>query len=362
MTVDDSLTFLSRAAARRLAHWMARSTWTLAILLGPGTGALAAGPEAVRVESVPVADRLEVDGAIEAIRGTTVSAQVAGAVLVIDAQAGQAVRAGQVLLRLDAEGARQARAAADAQVREARSALALAQAELKRQKTLHAQQYISQAAYDQVLARYQAARERLFAQRAQALAAEAQTDHFLIRAPYDGIVATLEAHPGDMALPGRPLATLFDPSALRIEAQVPQYLIHRLAGEARIRWPPGLAAGLPDILPIQTLPTRQTASLTGAIRLALPRGAAGPAPGTPVRLSIEIPDSLRERLRIPSSAVVRRGELTGAYVLDERDAARLRQIRLGLANGPWIEVLSGLRAGERVLPDAAHAPAGGREP
>lgn len=359
MRADDPPALPPRTATRRPALPIPRPAWVLAILLGFGAGAQAAAPDTVPVESVMAADRVELDGTVEAVRDTTISAQVAGEVVDVGARAGQAVRAGQLLLRLDAESARQARAAADSQVSEAESALVLAQADLKRQRALREQQYISQAAYEQARARYQAAQARVAAQRAQALAAGAQAGHFLIQAPYDGVIASFEAHPGDMVMPGRPLATMFDPSALRIEAQVPQYLLHRLAGAARIHWPSGLAQGLPDTLPIEVLPTRQAASLTGAIRLELPAGAAGPVPGMPVRLSIEIPDSLRERLRIPSGAVLRRGELTGAYVLDGQGAAHLRQIRTGPADGPWVEVLSGLRASERVLADPARVPSGG---
>ncbi len=359
MKADDHPALPPPATLRWPIPWMPGPAWLLAVLLGLGAGAQATTLETAAVESVMAADRLEVDGTVVAVRDTTISAQVAGEVADVGARAGQAVRAGQLLLRLDAEGARQARAAADAQVREAESALALVRADLKRQQALREQQYISQAAYEQARARYQAAQARVAAQRAQALAAGAQADHFLIQAPYDGVIASFEAHQGDMVMPGRPLATMFDPSALRIEARVPQYLLHRLAGRAWIRWPSELAPTLPDTLAIEVLPTRQAASLTGTIRLELPRGAAGPVPGMPVRLSIEIPDSLRERLRIPSGAVLRRGELTGAYVLDGQGAAHLRQIRTGPADGPWVEVLSGLQASERVLVDPARAPGGG---
>jgi hypothetical protein len=60
---------------------------------------------------------------------------------------------------------------------------------------------------------------------------------------------------------------------------------------------------------------------------------------------------------VPASAVVRRAEMTGVYVLDAQNHPRLRQVRLGrtlpAAEGaaPQIEVLSGLRDGERVALD-----------
>lgn len=304
------------------------------------------------------ADRIEVDGTVEAVRSATIAAQVAGEIQANDLQAGRRVRAGEILLRLDDEAALRAQAGAEAQAREIRADLALARAEFKRKQALYERQYISRAAYEQALARRQAAEARLAAQQAQVSAVGIQADHFLIRSPYDGIVASIEAEPGDMAMPGRPLLTIFDPSSLRLSAQIPQHLIPRLDRQARIHWPDDLAEGLPEVLPIEVLPTRHDHSLTGTIRLPLPAAVTGLAPGMPVRLSLDVPGSVRERLRIPASAVLRRGELIGAYVLTDEGVIQLRQIRTGPTRGPWTEVLSGLRAGERVLRHPAQYAAG----
>lgn len=357
MTTDRPPSLASRMAGRPSVARLMLMASMLAIATGPG--AHTHGLQSVPVEIVMAADHVEVDGMVEAIHNTTIAPQVAGEVLPHELQAGQMVRAGQILLRLDDEGALRAQAAAQAQAHEARSELALAQAEFKRSKALYRQQYISQAAYEQAQARQQVAQARLAAQQARVAAAGKQVGHFLIRAPYDGIIASIEADPGDMAMPGRPLLTIFDPSALRIGAQIPQYLIHRLGTQAHLRWPDGLGSELPDHMPLEILPTRQGASLTGTIRVPLPAGTAGLAPGMPMRLSIEVPDSLRERLRIPATAVLRRGELVAAYVVTEDGTIQLRQIRTGPTHGSWTEVLSGLRAGEQVLADPARAAGGG---
>ena len=63
------------------------------------------------------------------------------------------------------------------------------------------------------------------------------------------------------------------------------------------------------------------------------------------------------RLLVPRTAIQRRAELTGVYVLDADGRPALRQVRLGRERGSEVEVLSGLRAGERVATDAAAAAA-----
>ena len=63
-----------------------------------------------------------------------------------------------------------------------------------------------------------------------------------------------------------------------------------------------------------------------------------------------------KKLLIPSSAVVRRGEVVAVYIVDESGVARLRQIRLGEASGEKdVEVLVGLNSGESVALDPVKA-------
>ncbi|CDM24126.1 efflux transporter, RND family, MFP subunit, putative [Castellaniella defragrans 65Phen] len=321
------------------------------LLTGPLPAARAGeAPPTAPVLAVESPDRLEIDGVVEAVRQATIAAQVAGAVTAVEVQAGDAVRAGQVLLRLDGADAGQAREAARALAGEARAELALAQAEYARRKALYEQRYVSRAAYDQARARLAAARAQADAREAQARAAEARSGHFTVLAPHDGLLGRLDAHLGDMVMPGQPLAVLFDPGALRIRAEVPQRFIGRLAPRARAAGPADVPAP-PEGLPVQVLPARDAASLTGTVRLALPPGARGPAPGSPVRIAFELRDTARTRLWIPTRAIVRRTGVAGVYVLGADGAARLRQVRPGPEAGDATEILAGLDAGERVVLD-----------
>ncbi len=302
----------------------------------------------VPVRALESADHIALDGTIEAVRQAAIAAQVAGAITAVEVHAGDAVHTGQVLLRLDGAGAAQSRDAAQAIASEARAELALAQAELKRRKALYEQQYISRAAWEQAQARLKSAQAQVSARQAQAQAAGAYSGHFTVLAPHDGLIGRLDAHLGDMVMPGQPLATVFDPGALRIRAEVPQRFIERLAPQAQIHWPSG-SADLPGRLPVQVLPARDAASLTGTIQLALPPGVRGPAPGTPVRITLELRDTRKTRLWVPTRAIVQRTGLRGVYVLNDQGTPLLRQVRLGPAVGDETEILAGVAAGERVV-------------
>jgi len=321
--------------------------------------ALAAGLATVLVQPGPAGASTAFDGSVEAVRQTVVAAQVSGAVVQLEVKVGDRVAQGQVLLRLDARAADQTAAAGDAQVQAARAALEVASKDLERQRQLFRQNYISAAALERAESQFKSTRAQVDAQLAQAGAARTQTGFYVVRAPFAGVVSELPVALGDMAMPGRPLLTLYDPAALRVTAAVPQSVAQRLAdGQLpRIEFP-GLPADRQWVQPLraQRLPTLDAATHTVQWRAELPPGLEGLAPGMFARLWLPMADSGRAAsapaaLSVPRSAVVRRAELTAVYVLDAAGLPQLRQVRLGRADGDRVEVLSGLMSGERVVTD-----------
>ena len=291
------------------------------------------------------------DGVVEAVRQTVVSAQVPGAVVALPVKAGDRVKAGQVLLRLDARAAEQQAGAAAAQVQAARAAQEAATREFDRQKQLFQKGYISQAALDRAEAQHKSAQAQAAAQLASAGAARTESGFYTVKAPYDGIVSDVQVVLGDMAMPGRPLLTMYDPAGLRVTAAVPQTAAPR-AGSAPQAELPGMAPGRIAPLHWQVLPAVDPATHTVQLRLDLPPGTAA-VPGMFARAWLPAGSGIgdRPRLSVPAQAVVRRAELTGVYVIGADGRPLLRQVRLGPQSGDRVEVLSGLAAGERVALD-----------
>jgi len=341
-----------------------RALVVAAILL---TGAVqAAGPAAAPVPALKVvpaeaaagAGVVAYDGVVEALRQTTVAAQVPGAIVRLAVKAGDQVAAGQLLVQLDARAAAQTAEASTAQVQAARAALDVASKELERQRRLFADRFISQAALDRAEAEFRAAQAQAGAQVAQAEAARTQTGFYTVRAPYAGVVADVPVTLGDMAMPGRVLVTLYDPAALRVAAAVPQSAAARVSAGAAVRVEvPALPAARRIVAParVQVLPAADAGTHTVTVRADLAPRTEGLVPGQFARLWLpaagegEAPGAARGASPwVPVSAVVRRAELTGLYVLDAEGRPQLRQVRLGRSDGERVEVLSGLSAGERV--------------
>jgi RND family efflux transporter MFP subunit len=261
------------------------------------------------------------------------------------------VRAGQVLLRLDARAAEQTAAAGVAQLQAARAAQEAATREFERQQQLFETHYISRAALDRAEAQWKAARAEAAAQLASAGATQTQSGFYVLKAPYDGVVADVAVVLGDMALPGRPLITLYDPKLLRVAVAVPQTRAALLEpGQALAVELPGAAAARIAPLRWQLLPTMDAATHTLELRLDLPPGTAA-TPGMFARAWLPGPAGAPERLFVPLRAVVRRAELSAVYIVGADGRALLRQVRLGRVDGEQVEVLAGVDAGERVALD-----------
>ncbi len=196
------------------------------------------------------------------------------------------------------------------------------------------QGFISRAALDSARARLQATRAQLAAQQAQASAGHTQTGYFVLKAPYAGVVAEVPVMLGDMALPGWPLLTLYDPQALRVSVAVPAATAAALAtatgaDAVRIQFPGLGASEWLTPLRVTPLPTLDPATHNRQLRLDLPPPAAGHgaiAPGLFARVWLSAATSPGTRLEVPARAVVRRGELTGLYGVGADGRALLRQV------------------------------------
>jgi multidrug efflux system membrane fusion protein len=339
---------------------MSKRFWlSMALCAGlwPALPAWAAAPALATAPVQSSADRAlqSFDGVVEAVRSSVVAAQVAGAIVALDVKAGDSVKAGQTLLRVDARAAEHNASASQAQVQSAQALLDVARKDYERQKQLFDKQYISQAALERAESQFKASQAQAAALLAQASAARTQSGLHVLSAPFAGVVAEVPVALGDMALPGKPLLTLYQPGALRVTAALPQSLLGAPAAGLKLEFP-GLPQAqrwfTPSAAQLQWLPTVDAATHTVQLRITLPPGWDGLAPGLFARVWLPMAaGGGSTRLFVPASAVVRRAEMTGLYVVNDKGAAQLRQVRLGRVQGTNVEVLAGVSAGERVALD-----------
>ncbi|MBP6188713.1 MAG: efflux RND transporter periplasmic adaptor subunit [Azonexus sp.] len=304
------------------------------------TAAIAAEPlPVITVKPHAVDLAFPAESLVEAVQQATVGAQIAGRVLEVKADAGQSVKKGDVLMRIDAREAAEAARAAEAQY-------ANAKVSYDRTKSLVSQKFMSSAALDK-------ARADLDAAAANRAAAGAGQSHATIVAPMTGIIARRHAEMGDMATPGKPLFTIYQPGTLRVTASIPQYRLKAMRDvkTARVEFPE--LGKWVDAVKVQVLPTADAATHVSQVRVNLP-DVPEATPGMFAR--VHFVTGQAEKLTVPASAVLRRGEVAAVYVQTADNRLSLRQLRLGDVVGLGeIEVLAGLSAGDKVVTDPVKA-------
>ncbi len=291
------------------------------------------------------AQQLVLDGRIEAVHRSTVSAQGSGRIMEIAYDVDDYVTAGSLIVRLTDTEQRARVNQANAAFNEAQAGLREAEAEFKRISDIFARNLVSRADMDRATSARDAARARLDAARASRDEANEQLEYTRVRAPFAGIVLERYVEIGETVNPGQPLMAGISLDALRITADVPQRHINavREHRQATVHMEDRLS------VPTQTLtffPYADPQTNTFRVRADLPTGISGLFPGMSVKVAFTV--GQKQRLVVPRAAVMHRSELTAVYVVGADNRVHLRQIRSGHADEVFTEVLAGLQAGERV--------------
>ena len=325
-------------------NWFARLIPGLLLSVTPAVfsqqgSALATGKTAL----VEVPREYRLDGTVEAIRQSTVSAQTSGQVEEILFDVDDFVRQGDLIVRLkDTE--QQARLAeAEARLKASTARVDEAREQRARTRELFTRQLVAEAAMDK-------AETALESTIQQALE---QLQYTRVRAPYTGIVTHRHVQTGEIANPGQPLMSGISLDELRVTVDVPQSLVPQIRklNKASVLEP---GNGYINVEKITIFPFADHGSNTFKVRLDLPTGVKNLFPGMYVKTAFVT--GVSRELVVPREAVVFRSEVTGVYVVGEEGRASLRHVRLGreLPGGAMI-VLSGLDPGETVALDPVAA-------
>lgn len=332
--------------------------WVVLALSALAPAARAAEVPTLAVQRASAGGVLDIEGSIQPVRQATLAAQIGGSVLQLAVKAGDRVKAGQLVARIDDRDAAAGVLRTDAAIAQAQAEASNARLNAERTRDLRSKGFVSQAALDVAETQLKAAQAGL--QQAQAARSQAALARGFasVTAPFDGVVQATHLDAGDLATPGRPIATIYAPGALRAVVQVGASLADsaRAATAVAVTLPGGKT-----VAPLRRteLATADPVSQTIEWRLDLPADAlAGVMPGQMVRVRFEggKPASVDAApLRVPAAAVLRRGELNAVYAVRGEQFV-LRAVRLGADRGAaGIEVLAGLKPGERIAADALQA-------
>jgi RND family efflux transporter MFP subunit len=361
-------TAVSPAGRRRLTkkHYIAAAVVAL-ILLGIliATGALA---PSVKTEVVTVTQMypsqsftlLNASGYVVAQRKAAVAAKITGRLVELKVEEGSRIQKGQIIARLEAEDAAAARDQAAAALEQAKAERTEAQLQFDRAKGLMKEEFIAKAEYDATEARYKKAVAGVAAANANLQAAQVSVDYSLLRAPFDAVVLTKNADIGDIVSPlsaatsaKAAVVTIADMGSLQVEVDVSESNIEKVK------------IGAPCEILLDALPDRR---FRGVVHMIVPTADRTKA-SVMVKVKFEEIDSRvlpemsakvaflqrqlttedeKPRIVVRPSSVLAAGEKKSVLIVREGRAVEV-PIVLGTRLGDYVEVTSGLKAGDKIV-------------
>ena len=298
---------------------------------GPG------GPPAVIVETVaytPMVDSIEAVGTARANEQADLNSTVTERIERINFTDGQFVPRGAVIAEL-------VRSEQGANLSESKARLREAELQLARLRQLQGQGFATKARIDEQQASVDVAR-------AQTQQASSQIADRVIRAPFSGYLSLRRISPGTVVNAGTTVATIVDHSRIKLDFTVPETFLPVLKPgleiSARAAAFPGeeFRGRIASIDPVVDPVTRAATA-----RAVLPNPDLRLRPG--MLMTVDIKSPPRDALTVPELAVV--GEGSGAFVwrVNEENQAGRTNIKAGTRRDGRVEVIEGLKAGERVV-------------
>ena len=363
----------------------------LVILGGAGAGAwyFLTRERPVEIEVATVTERaagtsasvLNASGYVTARRRATVSSKVTGKVIEVNVEEGMAVREGQVLARLDDSTLQAAlrlyRAqleAAKRQIPESEVRLEQARVQLQRQERLRKEGLNTpndidnaKAEVDSLVARIASAQETVKVAESQIAMQQTAIDDTIIRAPFSGVALSKDAQPGEMVSPVSAgggftrtgISTIVDMRSLEIEVDVNESYINR------VRSGQGVTAVL-DAYPdwqipanvIAVVPTADRQKATVLVRIGFKQLDPRILPDMGVKVTFlrdadtaaaAASQSAAQAVTLaPQSAVKTDSGTTFVFLVTGQTVER-RAVKVGGTDGDRVEVLAGLKGGDRVV-------------
>jgi len=306
-----------------------------------------ATPKTIKVETARSTSAVTVSGTVVSRETAKIAARTQGYVVEINVDAGDRVKKGQALLRIDNREMSEREAQAKANLESARAELTKTEKDYQRYKVLFETESIARKEFDDTTARLETAKAA--EQRAAAALDEARTvlSFGTVTAPFDGVVASKDVNLGDLVNPGAPLFRVYMPGSVELVAPVgEQYASYLKEGTAVTVKVPSIALEQRSTIR-EVVPQRDEKTRTITVKVPL-KEAPGLDPGLYGTLTFGTQTA--EVIMIPRKAVKIVGQLETVRVLED-GTVKIRHVKTGRTTNDMVEILSGLQAGEELIVD-----------
>ena len=290
-------------------------------------------------------------GDVDSQSAPLLAAEVAGKVTRVLVDAGDAVRAGQVLAQIDAQDYALAQQNAQAEVRRLEALLANQQRQTERQRELASKQFISSSRLEDVESQLTALKEQLVGARGQLDLARRAQGKTTVMAPVAGRIDSRQVTAGDYVTPGKVLFQLATTEKLRVRLPFPEGAASRVLRGQKVRLTTPAAPGQAlegRITELRPLVGQNNRAFDALVEVNNP-GAW--KPGGSVEGTV-IVEEHANAVVVPESSVVLRPAGLVVFVVRDGKAVQ-RPVKTGVTQEGRVEILQGLQSGETVAVDGA---------
>ena len=292
---------------------------------------------------------------------TNLSFQVGGQILARNANVGDRVSAGDVLMVIDAKDVVQKANQGDAAVASARAQLNLAQSNLARYSELYNEAAVPAAVLDQYQTQYDAA----FAAYQNALAEAAQGHNALgytnLTAGADGVISAVNAEEGQVIAAGQTVATLVQTGELEVEINVPENHLADVAVGKEVSVDFWALKGSATGTVREIAPMADSAARTYKVRISIPDPPAGMELGmtASVHVTGDVTNS-GDGYLVPLAAIYQTGDTPEVWVVGDDDTVSLQPVTVDQFDENQVRV-HGLSSGATIVTAGVHTLREGQE-
>jgi len=313
-------------------------------------GAIAVTTTEVKAQAVPIV--LEAVGEVQSIKSPTIGAEVAGRVTKLQVDVGDVVTKGDVLGELDRSGILLELDVARAERSRVRALTINQELVLKRQQDLKKKSFVSESAIDDAKAQLRALREQLKVAQAQVALAEYKLSKTTIKAPLAGKIDSRFISVGDYVKDGEALFTIADTEALRLQMVFPEPAMGQLHKGTHLKVISAVNPGKSFEAAITEIRPQVDSTNKGVVAYAeLPDPSltrAGASAAVWATLAVH-----ENAVVIPQTSLVQRPAGEVVYVIGTDNKVAERAVVSGARVDNGVEVVKGLKSGERVVVDGA---------
>ncbi|WP_439182470.1 efflux RND transporter periplasmic adaptor subunit [Carboxylicivirga taeanensis] len=314
------------------------------------TGKLAVKAKVETLQLSTVPKQFNYTGTVASVNQSTLSTRIMGQISKVLVRQGDVVQRGQLLVSIRSNDIQAKAMQVEANIVQAKAAFKHAQDDFNRIQSLYNSNSATEKELDDITVHLEMTRAQLVAaQKAKDEVAE-MLSYANIKAPYNGVITDKFVDSGDMANPGMPLLAIESPGLFEVIARVPESEIYKVEKGDAVQVRVDACEEPIEGVVAHISPSSRFSGSQFDARISLqPTAEQEQVVRSGMFAYVSHIKGEEQKLLVPASMVVERGQLKGIWTVSQANQALLRWVRLGKTYGDNIEVLSGLSDGNQVI-------------